>query len=652
MNNIVKKEMRFNNLEELISLVYNNVENMQINKENLNDIYDLRRYVDFDTTYEHFMPYSYNSHNLLNKTYGKKNVPTIRQNGYIFNNIMYCPHCGKMHSEIDYSGTIAILDNKNHLRYRVKIENIDKFICLKCNSIYSLEDVKIIDGRIEHVYANVFIDEDKISLAYKYMYNSINKNGNFYYEDGYTKITFNTKKGYSYTTNKGYAYKSLKRTWERYEKTPPVMFNSTYTFADGAETIIHNIVDCNIIEEYKNMDKEDLLKIFTDNNKDEYKIVRQKQCELIKYISNELYNKVQQNFSYKIPEHIKQVYEEHPVDAIRFLKNFNRYVNIKPNEKIINILMDKAYNLKRNKIDREEINLINQLLKIDNIKLGKKTRALVQKNQYNQILFNFVPVLLCFKNIGNINKLINEVLANHTNRTLLFYSNDFADTIRLWLNFRDENYVTKKVIEIIKSIDKDKKVNLMRDSFYMIRRVQREVADFDVKEYIEFKNEKQFHDDLTKFVNSDEYQNLADKKQASIVFDLDKDIFNLENKDENIFIATNSLELKKIGRQMGICVGSYTDLVIKNRCKIAYIMDENNEEYKACLELKEIKTKNKIKYSLVQAKLKYNRLPCENMEIYNKIKKWTDSNSISIDTYDMELPELEKETLEYKICAM
>ena len=647
------KEIKFNNLEELKNIIYKNIKDIKITKESIENIYDLSSYIYLDGSHEIFIDYDYHDHNLLNKTYGKKSVPTICQNGHMFNNIMYCPHCKKIHKDIDYSGTIFIADeDQEYLRHKAQVERIDTFTCLNCNSTYSIDEVKLIDGRIEYICGDVFIDENKISLAYKYLYNSINRHGNFYYEDGYVKLTLNTKTGYSYTTNKGHAYKTLKRLWEKYDKVPPVTFNSTYTFSDGTEGIIHDIIKCKAMDRYRNLSKEELLEEFKkDNKKTYYKSLKEEEISLIEYISNELYNKVQENFNYKLPEYIKKAKRDHISDASRTFKNFNRYVNLKPSHSIMNILINKEYDFKKNKINREEVNLINGLFKVEGIKLGKKTRAIVQQDLYNQRLFDLLPIALCFKNPSNINKIINTILVTSSNDlyyNFSYYSRDIADAIRIWLNFRDENYIVARLIEemqekrpdhVVPMRKKTTKLNLIKDSFYMIRNIKRYIEDFNVEEFITFKNEKQFHDDLSRFINSDEYHDLVERKQASIVFKLEKDIFDLENKDNNIFIARNNGELQKIGRQMNICVGGYTGLVEKGNCRIVYIMDNENKEYKACLELRGYTNKNKTEYSLVQAKLKYNRRPCEDMDIYNKILKWTDDNKIKVDTYDMELPQ-------------
>ena len=87
---------------------------------------------------------------------------------------------------------------------------------------------------------------------------------------------------------------------------------------------------------------------------------------------------------------------------------------------------------------------------------------------------------------------------------------------------------------------------------------------------------------------------------------------------------------------MGICVGGYGEVVESGNSRIAYI--KTNGEYIACLELKKRgKTADKkgYKYTLVQAKLKYNRHVVTNEEVYAKVLAWCERHNIEIDTCDM-----------------
>ena len=213
--------------------------------------------------------------------------------------------------------------------------------------------------------------------------------------------------------------------------------------------------------------------------------------------------------------------------------------------------------------------------------------------------------------------------------------------INLWTRFRSENYIAKELMKsfedsLIKE-NKTNKLSYMKDSARIIDSILSNVKDFNIDDIVTFKNEKQFHDDLSRYYNSDEYHYLTQKEEYEKVFKLEKEVLTLEDEDNNILVAKNRGILSHIGRQMNICVGGYSHMVESKTCRIAYITNEEGE-YKACLELRPHKIGNKQKYKLVQAKLKYNRLPYQDMEIYDKIVAWANKHDIEIDTYDMEKP--------------
>lgn len=588
-------------------------------------------------------------HNILNKTYGKKNVPTvyIKSDWASFlEDIIYCPHCKKIHKKINYTGKAKLKESMHHMNIEV-----DTITCLECNTTYDIKDMKLIDGKFERICGNLYIDEDKITLSLKYLHNSLKKDGLFYYEDGYTRLTFNTKTGYSYTTNKGHAYKEIKKMWESYDdhKIPPYTFNSTYTFEDNTNCLLSHIIYIKQIETLKNMNKEQVLKIKKENFfKKEEEMYEQLLDELIDNINE----KVQNNFDYNI----QKLTKEHLADnTIRTLKNFNRYVNLKPNERVMNVLMEKQYNFKKNKINREEINIINGLFAIEKTKLGKKTRAFTQQEISNVTLLRSCQMLLNFKNPDNVNRLIK--VFSKQNRisgklTYFYCFNSYSNrtSIEEWIKYRGENYVANAIIKEAteKITTKYSKLNYMKDAYNMIYMIKENLGSFNVDDLTTFRNEKQFHDDIVRFYNSDEYAQMVNKAAFEKVFELEKEFLELEDVNNNIYLGKNRGQLMQIGRRMNICVGGYCNMVEKGICRIVYIQNDEGE-YKACLELRPIKENNVIKYKLVQAKLKYNRMPREDMEIYDKIVQWTKKNNININTYDMRLNDLVQDKEEHDI---
>lgn len=651
MNGEETIKFNFENLNDLIDIIIDNYKGLDINRDDVENISQLAGYIFLDSSHSYYMKNCYDEHNLINGTYGKKDVPTLRQTGDIFTNIFYCPNCKKMHQNLEYKGEVTFYIDDSEDEYylrKASISGIDSYTCKECDIEYSKYNIKFLDGTPEYMYGDVFIDENKVTISTKYMNNGYNRHGYIYYEDGYVRLTLNTKTGYSYTTNKGASYKDLCDSWTRYGKVPPTMFNSTYTTNDNSDSALYYLMEAKIVEEFKSMSQIELINLFSSKNiqkkmdmKDEIR------KQLVNKIAINLYNQVQSHFNYKIPEIIKEIYPNANYRIVKMLKLFNRYVNLDPTQQSMLELCDKYYGFKANKIRREEVNPLYALFKAEKIKVGKKTRALLQQQRYNQELLRFLPIILQLKNPSNINKLVNLIAQNEKiTFSYEFYVSGVVEAINLWKTYRSENYIANQIEQELKDIiqrynkgnyfkNSYSKLFNIKDSVYMISNITKNIKDFNVNDVIDFHNEKQFHDDLTKFMNSDVYHTLVEKSRASIVFDLEPEVAKMEDVENNIFVAKNSADLMRIGKAMGICVGGYTDQVLNNYCKIVYIMDENNETYKACLEIRP----KLNKYSLVQAKLKYNERACQDIEMFNKIVAWASKHKIKIDTYDMELNE-------------
>jgi hypothetical protein len=95
-----------------------------------------------------------------------------------------------------------------------------------------------------------------------------------------------------------------------------------------------------------------------------------------------------------------------------------------------------------------------------------------------------------------------------------------------------------------------------------------------------------------------------------------------------IVSAKTVRDLVEGGDKMGICVGSYFRDVIK-RNKEIYFITQNGEPV-TCLEVKQ--------GNLVQAKMKYNRLVCNDDWTLKMVTWWASVNDIKINTTDMGMP--------------
>ena len=194
-----------------------------------------------------------------------------------------------------------------------------------------------------------------------------------------------------------------------------------------------------------------------------------------------------------------------------------------------------------------------------------------------------------------------------------------------------------------------RKIDLMDDSRRMIINIRNVFGeDWDLNS-IKFYNEQQFHDDLVRITTSEDYIYLLNKEKDERQikpFEMEDDIYELEEVENDIYIARNRAILTNIGSAMGICVGGYGGQVESGRCRIAYIKE--NGMYKVCIELQGRKNKDteEYQYTIVQAKLQYNGL-CVTEEVYfNKVKEWAERNNIEIDTNDMHIVNKERRQIQ------
>lgn len=607
-------------------------------------------------------------HNLINKTYNKKDVPTVKIDTYRFTpEAKYCPECGKNNNKVDMAGVILkanLYDSKKNYdvyseRQRLDLR-IDSITCLDCGHEHNIEDIKIIFGGLMETLGDVFIDENKITLSSKYMLDELcpntekNRNKGFFYHEGYSRLTFNLETGFSYTTNKGHAYRQFDEVWKRrngYRTKAPVMFNSTYTTFDGSERLLNRIAFSKAYKEVSQLSKKEIIDFNIE------KRAREIELELTKQITDVMYDKIQANVNYTIPR--VNHYNDYDDITVSELRKYNRFYNINPFDKTYEYLRDNE--LAYNKIKRDEICLLHGFAEMNKVKLGKKAKKLVviNKDNYNFNMFTTL-VLSCFKNPDNIHKIIKTYLEYGSRFSPYMAISSYREAYKLWSNYRDENYLVnefmKDLIYKINKTDifspsyltqntnnnKDNKIKYMRDALYLIRQIQRDLGDIDIKSIVDFKNEKQFHDDLSKYMNSDSYQDMVNAEKDKRIFELEDEVLALEEPENNILIARTHGELSRIGSKMGICVGGYSSSVESKHCRIAYIRDNDTHNYKCCIELKpifeEVSKKLKITgYSIVQAKLKYNERACKDEYIYSLINNWAKKNNIKIYTYDMEL---------------
>ena len=599
---------------------------------------DLAPYMIKETSYSTETKIAVFMHNVANGTKDKYNVPTIVADYKEF--FFYCPDCHKTHSVYD-------LEKENNI------------VSCKCGSSFTFDECKIVIGRTQRKFTNggLYFDGHKISISLLTSYTDITRNNQYYWSLGNKRATLNLETGYSYLTHKGHEYTLFNKEWAKLKTgKAPALFNATYCNYVWTQLDEYASVKVNLLfDKYKAFPN--LLKLINKNfRKIEDKILKKTIKQIDDYMT--IYYNKKFNYRIKSLEEIVSESKEHKslmdiphYERLHLLVLHNRFINANYYDLIRNlsvILDDARFSRVGNKVFRKmhrESNypIIDFVSALVPISKSLKKRILADyinfhskniKLYWSSSIFSFVRIASFFKKKENVNKLYN--LCTSTSTNILNTDTDFMS---LWISLRNEEYIAN-----LKSFkDVRDKANLMVDSARLLNQIKYVYGE-DWTCPITFHNEKQFHDALITIIRSDTFKSVQDakrKEELSVPFKMEQSIFELSNK--NISIALNEWELVNIGNEMHICVGGYGNAVKNSNCRIAYIQEDN--EFKACLELRVTKIDKEFVYTLKQAKLKYNNYVGTNEKYHKLVSEWCESNNIKIDTYDMD-PKYENKTIE------
>lgn len=587
------------------------------------------------TPYVHYNDKVY--HNIANETYRKTNVPTI----FIKDKInFYCNKCNKTHHLFD-------LELKNNNR-----------VCT-CGNEISFNECKIIGEQcMTYNSSKIFIDGHKISFSFISIFSSATANNQYYWQNGNYRFTMNLDTGFSYVSTSGHEYTTFNKVYKNRScgKNAPKMINHSYGVVYGLSDRIANSKIQELTYKYKEFPN--LQKLLIEKR---YKLTKHIQSYIFKKIDNYMTDYYNNKFGYKIKS-MKELFEEektinHYIHEATIMDHFalrNRFINASYAELSDTLLVlidfsriygNKKYNDYKY-MPRESNNVaLDYICKITNASKGLRKKLSAQMNNdnfYNNKFYQgnkyyaFASIARHIKNkelVNNMYKLIIEDKQSNEH----YYRNTKAyhyDIIQYWKTFRDDKFLSK-----LNNKELNRRYILIRDSLRLINNIKEILGDdWDVSS-VPFRTEDQYHDDLIKLSNSDLVSEARDKKDnefANRKFKLEDTALKLEEIDNDILIARNRATLTNIGTAMGICVGGYGEVVESGHSRIAYI--KTNGEYIACLELrKRGKTADKkgYKYTLVQAKLKYNQHVVTNEKVYAKVLAWCERHNIEIDTCDM-----------------
>lgn len=575
-------------------------------------------------------------HNISNDTMHKVNVPTVISDKYF-----YCPECHKTTNMED-----------------LPIENKQR-ICT-CGKHYSFDEVKlsvendkIING------ANIYFDDNKISISIVAMYSALTIDRNFYWQSGNIRFTMNLETGYSYVTHKGFYYAQHNEIYQRRNpgKKAPTMMNCSYMSEEqfSGEYVEGKIEE--LITKYaahKNLVKMILDKRYSLREKIRNRVFEVLDNEMTKYYNNK--------YSYEIKT-LSSSIDKTTSYPMAYLPLKNRFINLtyeKIEDELLPILdsiksMDSKYRSKAYKALHREANDISLEYIARSAKASKNLRKkickeLQTKREHTRYMYQgnryliFVSLARYMKNKENINKLYKAIIEDDNRYN---YPNEIIynpNLIKQWLKFRDEKYITNLV-----AYELGEKLTYIRNAMSYIYSIKKVYGE-DWVNPVKFKTEEQYLNDLQTIANSEHFKTLKKEmmeKAQLAPFKLENSALKLTEPENNIHIAKDKLTLSKIGSSMNICVGTYGNQVESGVCRIIYFMEEDQPV--ACLELQrrgKTEDKKDYKYALVQAKLKGNELVGYSHNMHSKVTAWCERHNIKIDTPDMDLNS-EKEDLAF-----
>ena len=589
-------------------------------------------------------------HNIMNGTIRSTQVPTIMLNHY------YCSDCQSWHSftKKDIGISVDIFEKT--------------IICPKCNSQYHINDIKCVcPFESTPVYSSIFFDESKITFSNKTLTYGIrnNKDDRPFWTYGTHKLTMNLETGYSYRTLSGSEYSLVNRQGNKI----PKFYNCTYEcHRVSYDTLGMATTEIfKLIEKYK--DHKNLINLINKRHYELKNMILDKKFNAVdNYMTNYYINK----FGYQVPKLFKDDKESHNYSLYTFVIK-NRFINLTNKDlRIVVTLLDNLRNTKNYKLmSRTAPTVIDIILPYLKIKTSKNLRKeLIKmissaelKDYHKYSLINFFSILsrfknkecqnTFFKNQTKITNIIKNEYDESLNRFIPVSTNIYPLTklgyiypedLSLLFQLRDEKYIAKSSTEKINDIS-----YILQDCTRVIREIQDVLGDDWNPLDLKFKNEQQFHDDLVKILNSDTVREIRISKDNN-PFEMEDEIYALEEPENNIHIAKVGAELTIIGQQMGICVGGYVSAVRRKQCRIAYIIDPVSRDYKVCLELRPVYNKDtngntKTTYTLNQAKLNSNRLVSSNPELHKLVYEWCNKHNIAIETKDMMLQQERREAL-------
>lgn len=263
-------------------------------------------------------------------------------------------------------------------------------------------------------------------------------------------------------------------------------------------------------------------------------------------------------------------------------------------------------------------------------KVSKKERNLLFENPRVWVLYKHIVHLIenvdvkqyMLENLARISEVINSHNLPIEDLIGQLHPDYLQEFERMKQHFKSEKRFAKAIIQQVKRNDEDCVFEYMRDIVRMMEMLQEEMPTYEVPKLYDLET---LHDVLASDLNKVEYayEEIRYEKEERLKLET-------ETNEYRFLLATSNHHLLEVGTKLNICVGSYAPEAIAKDLYIVLLEDRATGEVTHCLEFH---CKRK-KWSLVQAKGKYNTYPSE--DISHLLIEYCMERNIRIATHDID----------------
>ena len=190
---------------------------------------------------------------------------------------------------------------------------------------------------------------------------------------------------------------------------------------------------------------------------------------------------------------------------------------------------------------------------------------------------------------------------------------------------KNETVLANRILSLIqKKSSITTAMGLIADLFFMYENIKHVEAEY----LLPFEGDiERCHDWVSK-----DYKRLVEHPCVIFTYDDDQKKWEKDVHEYTFQLAKDSYELSRVGSDMRICVGSYSDRVETGESTIVWMKKPEAETVDVCLEINEQKR-------IVQAKTMRNELP--DATLCKVIKDWAKKCELNIITQDIQVKEMQ-----------